>query len=70
MRRPPSRQRVVFLPVQAATDSVKVTLRDGREDGSFLPERLIQEGYKLRSFKEEEIDLEDVFMGITKGITN
>jgi ABC-2 type transport system ATP-binding protein len=51
-------------------DSVKVTLRDGREDGSFLPERLIQEGYKLRSFKEEEIDLEDVFMGITKGITN
>ena len=51
-------------------DSVKVTLRDGREDGSFLPERLIQEGYRLRSFKEEEIDLEDVFMGITKGITN
>jgi ABC-2 type transport system ATP-binding protein len=51
-------------------DSLKVTLRDGREDGSFLPERLIQEGYKLRSFKEEEIDLEDVFMGITKGITN
>jgi ABC-2 type transport system ATP-binding protein len=50
--------------------SVKVTLRDGREDGSFLPERLIQEGFKLRGFKEEEIDLEDVFMGITKGITN
>ena len=49
---------------------MKVTLRDGREDGSFLPERLIQEGFKLRSFKEEEIDLEDVFMGITKGITN
>lgn len=51
-------------------ESVKVILRDGREDGSFLPERLIQEGYRLRSFKEEEIDLEDVFMGITKGITN
>jgi len=51
-------------------ESVKVTLRDGREDGSFLPERLIQEGFKLKGFKEEEIDLEDVFMGITKGITN
>jgi ABC-2 type transport system ATP-binding protein len=50
--------------------TVKVVLRDGNEDGSFLPERLIQAGYKLRMFKEEEIDLEDVFMGITKGITN
>ena len=50
--------------------AVKVTLRDGNEDGSFIPERLIQDGFKLRSFKEEEIDLEDVFLGITKGITN
>lgn len=49
---------------------VKVTLRDGSEDGTFLPERLIAAGYKIRMFKEEEIDLEDVFMGITKGITN
>jgi ABC-2 type transport system ATP-binding protein len=49
---------------------IKVALRDGKEDGSFLPERLIQGGYKLHMFKEEEIDLEDVFMGITKGITN
>jgi ABC-2 type transport system ATP-binding protein len=49
---------------------VKVALRNGSEDGSFLPERLIQRGYKIRMFKEEEIDLEDVFMGITKGITN
>jgi ABC-2 type transport system ATP-binding protein len=49
---------------------IKVALRDGREDGSFVPERLIQAGFKLHMFKEEEIDLEDVFMGITKGITN
>src|SRR3954469_7527558 len=50
--------------------TVKTVLRDGTEDGSFLPERLIQAGYKIKMFKEEEIDLEDVFMGITKGITN
>jgi ABC-2 type transport system ATP-binding protein len=49
---------------------IHVTLKDGQEDGSFLPERLIQDGYKLKTFREEEIDLEDVFMGITKGITN
>lgn len=49
---------------------VKVTLKEGQEDGSFLPERLIAEGHRLKGFKEEEIDLEDVFLGITKGITN
>jgi ABC-2 type transport system ATP-binding protein len=52
------------------SDNVKVTLRDGQGDGSFIPERLIQEGFRLRGFKEEEINLEDVFMRITKGITN
>jgi ABC-2 type transport system ATP-binding protein len=51
-------------------ESVKLTLKEGQTDGSFIPDRLIKEGFKLRSFKEEEINLEDVFMRITKGITN
>jgi len=50
--------------------TIRVTLKDGVEDGSFIPERLIQEGFRLTTFKAEEIDLEDVFMSITKGITN
>jgi ABC-2 type transport system ATP-binding protein len=45
-------------------------LNDGITDGSFLAELLIRNGYRLKMLKEEEIDLEDVFMGITKGITN
>ena len=40
------------------------------EDGSFLPERLVQAGFRLKSFKEKEVNLENVFMEITKGITN
>lgn len=52
------------------TDSLTVTLNDGQHDGSFIADLLIQKGYKLKMLKEEEIDLEDVFMGITKGITN
>ena len=51
-------------------DAVKVTLADGQTDGSFIPARLIGAGYPLKTFKEEEINLEDVFLGITKGITN
>ncbi|MFO0801548.1 MAG: ABC transporter ATP-binding protein [Gemmataceae bacterium] len=59
--------KVEVLPASA---SLRVTLKDGHDDGSFIPERLIAERFKLRSFQEEEIDIEDVFMGITKGITN
>jgi len=53
-----------------ADDHLVVTLRDGISDGSFIPEILVRGGFRLKMIKEEEIDLEDVFMGITKGITN
>ncbi|HEV3203420.1 MAG TPA: ABC transporter ATP-binding protein [Gemmataceae bacterium] len=51
-------------------DTLTVTLNDGVEDGSFIAEVLIKNGLKVKMLREEEIDLEDVFMGITKGITN
>jgi ABC-2 type transport system ATP-binding protein len=58
----------VELTKEAAT--IRVTLKDGEGDGCFIPEALIAEKFKLRTFNEEQINLEDVFMGITKGITN
>ena len=52
-------------------DHLKVTLRDELHDGSFIADELAcRAGMRLKMLKEEEIDLEDVFMGITKGITN
>jgi ABC-2 type transport system ATP-binding protein len=53
-----------------AEDCLRVTLADGVTDGSFMADLLLQNGLRLKMLKEEEIDLEDVFMGITKGITN
>jgi ABC-2 type transport system ATP-binding protein len=53
-----------------ADEFLKVTLKDGVFDGSFIAQVLVQNGVGLKMLKEEEIDLEDVFMGITKGITN
>src|SRR5215472_8228042 len=44
-------------------DCLRVTLNDGVHDGSFIPEMILQNGMRLKMFKEEEIDLEDVFMG-------
>lgn len=51
-------------------DFLRVTLNENSHDGSFIADLLVKGGIKLRMLKEEEIDLEDVFMGITKGITN
>jgi ABC-2 type transport system ATP-binding protein len=51
-------------------EALQVTLNDGIQDGSFIADTLVKNGLRLRMLKEEEIDLEDVFMGITKGITN
>jgi ABC-2 type transport system ATP-binding protein len=63
-------EEVGKVELLTASPAIRVTLREGHADGSFIPERLIAEHFKLRSFQEEEIDIEDVFMGITKGITN
>jgi ABC-2 type transport system ATP-binding protein len=51
-------------------DVLVVTLHDHSQDGSFIADILVKNGFRLKMLKEEEIDLEDVFMGITKGITN
>jgi ABC-2 type transport system ATP-binding protein len=63
---------VDVLKVEAADegDALRVTLADGVHDGSFIADLLLQHNLRLRMLKEEEIDLEDVFMSITKGITN
>jgi ABC-2 type transport system ATP-binding protein len=52
------------------TGAVRVALRAGHDDGSFIPERLIADKFKLRSFREEEINIEDVFLTLTLGITS
>ncbi|MGE0536085.1 MAG: ABC transporter ATP-binding protein [Pirellulales bacterium] len=48
---------------------LRVTLHDGIDDYSELPTRLIEAGYRLTLFREEELNLESAFMALTKGIT-
>ena len=61
---------VLRVEAEEPTGVLRVTLRDGVADGSFIADLLVRNGLRLTMLKEEEIDLEDVFMGITKGITN
>ena len=52
------------------SEILRVTLDDSADDGSFIADSLVKNGFRLKMLREEEIDLEDVFMAITKGITN
>jgi ABC-2 type transport system ATP-binding protein len=47
---------------------IEVSLKDGVNDYSFVPARLIQAGFRLTMLKEEEANLETAFMRLTKGM--
>ncbi|MDR0327886.1 MAG: multidrug ABC transporter ATP-binding protein, partial [Planctomycetaceae bacterium] len=48
---------------------VALNKEQGLDDYSDLPTLLVQNGFKIRSFKEDEINLETAFMTLTKGMT-
>ena len=48
---------------------ISLNKEQGLDDYSDLPTLLVQHGFKIRSFKEDEINLETAFMTLTKGIT-
>jgi len=47
-----------------------VTLGETVEDYSDLPTLLVQNGFRVSLFREEELNLETAFMALTKGITS
>ncbi len=47
---------------------LQISLKPGIEDYTFVPQRLIQNGFKLTMLKEEEVNLETAFMRLTKGM--
>jgi ABC-2 type transport system ATP-binding protein len=56
--------------VQDKSGVLIVKLNEGVNQYSFLANRLIEQGYELTLFKEDEINLETAFMHLTKGITS
>jgi ABC-2 type transport system ATP-binding protein len=55
--------------VEVRDGHLAVALREGTQDYSDLPTLLVQAGFKLTLFREEEINLETAFMALTKGMT-
>ncbi|HEY8668574.1 MAG TPA: ABC transporter ATP-binding protein [Tepidisphaeraceae bacterium] len=54
--------------VAANNGFLEVSIKQGVEDYSFVPEMLVQSGYRLTMLKEEEVNLETAFMRLTKGM--
>lgn len=56
--------------VEKAGELLLVTLKAEVQDYSDLPTLLIENGHKLKVFKEDQLDLETAFMTLTQGITS
>jgi ABC-2 type transport system ATP-binding protein len=54
--------------IEEVNSHLEISLRDGVNDYTFIPHRLIAANYKLTMLKEEEVNLETAFMRLTKGI--
>ena len=57
-----------IVNVAANNGFLQVALKDGVNDYSFVPQRLVQGGFRLTLLKEEEVNLETAFMRLTKGM--
>jgi ABC-2 type transport system ATP-binding protein len=62
-------QSALVEKVEIANGHVSVTLGENVTDYSDLPTLLIDAGFKLTLFREDELNLETAFMALTKGIT-
>lgn len=67
-----SNQEMVEKVELLKNDQIEVFIRKGKtvDDYAQLMPLLLAEGFALRSFREEEINLETAFMALTRGITS
>ncbi len=54
--------------ISMTNETIDVTLKPDVEDYSFLPTLLIEGGFKIKMFREEDVNLETAFMELTKGV--
>ena len=68
-------QAAALMSQQASVETVanhngyfEVNLKQGATDYGFIPQMLVESGYKLTLLREEEVNLETAFMRLTKGM--
>ncbi len=60
-------QQPIVSSVEMRSDTIVATLKDRDQDYSELPSLLIEAGFQLLMFREEDVNLETAFMELTKG---
>jgi ABC-2 type transport system ATP-binding protein len=63
-------QQPEVVSIQNQNGTLVVKLREGVHRYGHLATRLVENGFELNTFKEDEINLETAFMHLTKGITS
>lgn len=61
-------QHDIVREVTTEKGTIFVTLKPNSDDYSVLPSSLIENGFRIRQFREEEVNLETAFMELTKGL--
>lgn len=61
-------QSELVQSVEVKSPRIVVTLNAGVEDYSGLAAQLVQAGYGIKEFREDELNLEMAFMALTKGL--
>ena len=61
-------QRESFVESVTETDGlIRVKIRPGHREVHLIPQRLLQEGLRLKLFKVADVTLEDAFLRLTRG---
>jgi ABC-2 type transport system ATP-binding protein len=61
--------RAEITEVGPVDGEIKITFSTHDADHSVVPEILVQNGFRLLEFREDEIGLEEVFLRVTRGDT-
>ena len=64
------KEHPLIASVEQKEEHLVVKINDPSIDYSFIPTLLLENGFRLRLFREQDLSLEDAFMALTKGITN
>ena len=59
--------RPEVLETEEVEGRIRVVLSSAARDISFIPEALVRGGAKLVELREDALDLEEVFLRVTKG---
>ena len=58
---------VARAEVLSSDGFIEVHLTEAAEDPSFVPQLLVERGFRILAVREQKVDLEDAFMKLTKG---